>query len=673
MIARIIKSSTHREFRGYYSSIGIALTLMMGLLQFISLHDAGRAIDRQIFHPVVFKLRELVNPGSLDPRIKIFAYDDRTAAHENGGFLPLKDWAAAIRSIASIPDTHIMIDKLFDFPEAGAKIADFKPIPEDAKTVRLGAITFASTKTISFRQEIPADLVAKNETLVFGKSPASSPPQTNPYVFYGAQRDIIKAFSVFGHANYAGDNYITPFIRGASGHVAHLALAIAGDLNIDDHQLKIRGQVIPRNHSGNVLVNFRDPALYRSNAVTFLSVIERSRRGLPIEIVKPGDYVVILPAMYTGHTDFVSSPFGPIPGGFHMAAMLDSVLTNRWIREIDDPGYFVIAGALVGLVLGLGLSLSVSIFGIIIAMIGVALVSILLFALFDLAVSFPLPSLAILFSGLGGALIRGHMTSIENYRRSREVAVAGLVQQSFFPKLTADLSQPTSCAVYGRFAPSSECGGDWWGTFKKGGYTYVMLGDATGHGFPAALVTSISYAVTKSIQSELDRSGTPLNPSDILHELNEILCSMDSQHSQMTFLVFRIHESSGDCLYANAGNQPALLIDPEDALKGEKPRALTALGNILGIQKDQSFADQPIQFKPGSKVILFSDGVFENRDASERKQLGKKWLRDMIQRHGMLNGVAFIDTLWNSYQEAIGYTPPDDDATLVVIEFLPST
>ena len=670
MIRKIVKSTTQREFRSYYASIGITLVMIIGLLQFTSLHESGRAIDRQVFHPLVFSLRELIKPGNLDPRIKIFAYDDRTAAHESGGFLTLKEWATALRSIASIPDTHIMIDKLFDFPEPSAKLADFRPIPENAQNVRLGAITFASTKSISFRQEIPAELMAANEKIVFTNNPNQDATAKNNYVFYGADPSILKNFSVFGYANYTGNNYITPFLRGPHGYVAHLALAMAGNIRIAGQQLEIQNNIIPRNRDGDMLVNFRDPSLYRSNAVTFLSVIERARRGMPIDIVNPGDYVVILPAMYTGHTDFVSSPFGPIPGGFHMAAVLNSALRNNWILEIDDPGYFVIAGALIGLVLGLCLSLSVSIIGIIMAVLGVTTASIMLFALFDVALSFPLPTLAILFSGLAGALIRGHMTSIENYRRSREIAVAGLVQQSFFPKLTSDYSQPTSCAVYGRFAPASECGGDWWGTFKKGGYTYIMLGDATGHGFPAALVTSISYAVTKSIQAELDRSGTPLNPSEILTELNEILCSMESQHSQMTFLIFRINEASGECVYANAGNQPALLIDPEDALRGDKPKSLTALGNILGLQKSLSFEDQILPIKPGTKVILFSDGVFENRDASEQKQLGKRWLRDQIQQHSMLNGVSFIDTIWKSYQQAIGYTPPDDDATLVVIEYL---
>jgi serine phosphatase RsbU (regulator of sigma subunit) len=670
MLRKIIKSNTHREFRTYYATIVLGLLIIIGLIQILAMNAPARMLDRQIFHPVVFKLREFIKPKRLDPRIKIFAYDDRTAAHEGGGFLTLKDWGSALRSIASTPNTHIIIDKLFDFPEPSAKIEEFQPMPGNAQNTKIGAIVFASTKSISFRQEIPADVIQANEKATFLQLPGDAGAISAPHIFFGANRDILKSFSVFGFANYAGDHYVKPILRGNSGHMAHLALAITGNIDTANGQVRIGSNIVPRNRAGDILVNFRDPSVYRSNAVTFLSVVERARRGLPVDIVKPGDYVVILPAMYTGHTDFVSSPFGSIPGGFHLVALLDSALTNNWLREVDDPGYFVIVGALVGFCIGIFLSSSVSLIGIILAILTAVGSSILLFSFFDISASFTLPTLAILLSGMAGALIRGHITAIENYRRTREISVAGMVQQSFFPKLTSDYSPTSACAVYGRFSPASECGGDWWGTFTKAGHTYIMLGDATGHGFPAALVTSISFAVTKSIQAELNRTGIPLSPSEILTVLNEILCSMESQHSQMTFLVFRINEASGECLYANAGNQPALLIDPSDALKGDKPRSLTALGNVLGVEKNLVFADHTVSLLPGSKIIMFSDGIFENRDASESKQLGKKWLRDIIHQNSILNGLTFIDTVWKAYNDAIGDTTPDDDTTLVVIEYL---
>src|SRR5690606_41178774 len=41
--------------------------------------------------------------------------------------------------------------------------------------------------------------------------------------------------------------------------------------------------------------------------------------------------VVILPAMFTGHTDMVQTPFGIMPGGFIMSSLVNSTVTGDWL------------------------------------------------------------------------------------------------------------------------------------------------------------------------------------------------------------------------------------------------------------------------------------------------------------------------------------------------------
>src|SRR5690606_11851732 len=75
----------------------------------------------------------------------------------------------------------------------------------------------------------------------------------------------------------------------------------------------------------------------------------------------------------------------------------------------------------------------------------------------------------------------------EKARLENEVAVAQLVQSSFFPR--SSLTSP-DLQVFGHFEPASECGGDWWGIADHGDWRIFFIADATGHGVPAALLTA---------------------------------------------------------------------------------------------------------------------------------------------------------------------------------------
>ncbi|NRA45437.1 MAG: hypothetical protein HRU09_10835 [Oligoflexales bacterium] len=53
-------------------------------------------------------------------------------------------------------------------------------------------------------------------------------------------------------------------------------------------------------------------------------------------IVEPDDIVLILPNMYTGSTDFHSSPLGYVPGGFFIASIINSTLNGKWLDQSTE-------------------------------------------------------------------------------------------------------------------------------------------------------------------------------------------------------------------------------------------------------------------------------------------------------------------------------------------------
>ena len=665
-----------RESRRFYLSTVLMMACSIVALQFQSNKTIGQAINKQIFHPLVFHIRSYLRPAKLDPRIKIFAFDDSTVAYLKATDIPLPEWGSVLVALTKQPNTHLLIDKLFDNHPKESDIKEFVASMKEIKTARTSLITFAHPSRIKFRDEVPSTAISSLQKSIFKQAQdmKSRSEQPNTMTLYGASARIIESFTVFGTANYRGDNYITPYVQVNTGDIVpNAALSLLGELGLSDGGVTLGKSQIPLNHEGKILVNFKDPATYRSVSQSLLPIITRVRSGMDLPILNAGDYVLLLPAMYTGNTDFVDSPFGPIPGGFHFAALLHSALNNDWLREIDDPGFFVLLPALVAFLIGFRIRPAFALGLILLIGTVSTMKSILIFVFLNLALSFVLPAVGLLIGGLTGVILNSHSSALEAARKTRELEVGALVQKSFFPTTALEPINASPCKTIGMFESASECGGDWWGTFHKNGQTYTLIGDAVGHGVPAALVTSVAFAVSRAIEIEIERSLEKIAPSDILMVLNRVLKSMGSSLTQMTFFVTRIDDVTGECVFANAGNQPPFWIQSSLSQQNEKtlprPALLSATGNVLGEFIDAIFQDHSVMLGEGDKIILFTDGIYENRNASERSQLGKAWLRSTIQTHGQKPLTQFADDFWKAYKKAIGSTPPDDDATVVVVEY----
>ncbi len=357
-------------------------------------------------------------------------------------------------------------------------------------------------------------------------------------------------------------------------------------------------------------------------------------------------------------------------GGYTLVSVVQSILSGKWLREIHDPGFIVILFGIAGFLLGLTTKARDSILGLIALIILTTSASVLLFALGGIAWSFILPVASLTLGCLAGIIMHSSIASLEETRIARDLEVATLVHNSFFAVATP--TDHGGTRVQGGFIPATECGGDWWGTFHKHGHSYVMLGDAVGHGIPAALVTAVAFSVTRSVEMELEMSGANgVMPSRILRAINQVLCTVNSDRACMTFQVFRVEDKSGECVYANAGNPQPILI-PRDKLdprpgQSQRIKTLMARGNILGLDREAEFTDNTTRLTSGDQILLYTDGLIENKVRSTGQPIGKTWLKMELERLIQQGGDGLYDKLWASYKDTADTRTPEDDVTIVVI------
>lgn len=251
----------------------------------------------------------------------------------------------------------------------------------------------------------------------------------------------------------------------------------------------------------------------------------------------------------------------------------------------------------------------------------------------------------------------------ENARMESELQTAKTVQDTLFPKSEARFGK---VKLYGFSQPASECGGDWWYYCRSGSRVYLWIGDATGHGVPAALLTSAARAVASVIQDYPN-----FKPSEALRMLNQAIYATSKGQMMMTFFVACIDLEEGKMTYSNASHDPPYYLasgTPETPKKRDFFPLMEANGPRLGEKKNSKFKDYEMKIDLGDKIVLYTDGVFDVRSED-----GTAWgERRFLKSLSGINSQPAEDTV-SSVFRTIGEfreeTPLDDDVTLVVVEY----
>ena len=268
---------------------------------------------------------------------------------------------------------------------------------------------------------------------------------------------------------------------------------------------------------------------------------------------------------------------------------------------------------------------------------------------------------------------------IEKARMEKELETATKIQNMFFGK---NRFENSDLRLYSFFTPASECGGDWWGHMQLSDRKHlVCIADATGHGVPAALVTAIAYSASTLLSTTYAKSHNLSGAiSNLLEELNRLLCRFGDGKMTMTFFAALIDFDDGMMTVANAGHNFPVVIpqkDSESRFDGKKTRfkfgrglvSLSVPGTPLGLLSDSTFKEYSLPIARGDKIMFFTDGLIECKNPT-----GEMWGAKNLTKNldSLRNQTAeefhekIVATAFRHYDSAT----LDDDITVVTIEVL---
>ncbi|MBF0286274.1 MAG: SpoIIE family protein phosphatase [SAR324 cluster bacterium] len=254
----------------------------------------------------------------------------------------------------------------------------------------------------------------------------------------------------------------------------------------------------------------------------------------------------------------------------------------------------------------------------------------------------------------------------EKIRIELELKTAAAMQQALFPKI---LPQLPNLKISSFFKPASEVGGDWYGfmTYIKD-YLYVLIGDVTGHGIPAALVAATASATcTLSEYIHSDPSSRNFDrrfmaPSALLDSLNKNVYRTGSPNFLMTFFVGCLDLKTGLMRFCNAAHNFPIVIRPDRTVK-----SLLNANLRLGEKENAEFTEGSIQLEKGDLVFFYTDGLIENEN-SKGEMWGESRLKRYLKKHRDLSADDLVDHLVTEVYDFFGGQPLSDDMTMIACQ-----
>jgi serine phosphatase RsbU (regulator of sigma subunit)/predicted ester cyclase len=234
----------------------------------------------------------------------------------------------------------------------------------------------------------------------------------------------------------------------------------------------------------------------------------------------------------------------------------------------------------------------------------------------------------------------------------QELQVARQIQQELLPESVPKLDGWQIATYYG---PAREVGGDFYDFLElSSGRLGLIVGDATGHGMPAALVMATTRGMLRAVVQSSE------SPGEALARVNEALVADIPPSTFVTCLYGILDPESGRFSYANAGhNLPCRRhYDQADELR--------ARGMPLGLMPGTGYEEKETVLEVGDSVLFYSDGLVEAHDA-EGEMFGFPRLRRLVAEHAAEEG-SLVDFLMVELRSFTGDRwEQEDDITLMTL------
>lgn len=276
--------------------------------------------------------------------------------------------------------------------------------------------------------------------------------------------------------------------------------------------------------------------------------------------------------------------------------------------------------------------------------------------------------MTLLCASLGHALV---MFDFQEERMAtaqfeNELVTAQAVQTALLPSSKPHMNAELDF----HYEAASKCGGDWLFFDKRetSPWLHGLVGDVTGHGVPAAIMTGVAYGAFMGAQNVMDilRAGEKMGETDRLEFmaqiLNRAILSVGKSARLMTMCLVSLNIDTGELYYASAGHTPLLWYKN----KTKKISPQTSTGNPLGVTAERTITVKKLQLEEGDLFAMYTDGLLENH-GPKNEMLSKRRFYDILSSGRPVTEIreqimSEAKDLWKDEEYA-------DDVTMLIVRW----
>jgi steroid delta-isomerase-like uncharacterized protein len=243
---------------------------------------------------------------------------------------------------------------------------------------------------------------------------------------------------------------------------------------------------------------------------------------------------------------------------------------------------------------------------------------------------------------------------LERAQLERDVRVAAEIQRALLPERRYRSATVDIAAVS---VPCRAIGGDFFDYFElAGGAVGFVVGDVSGKGPPAALLTAVLQGIL-SVHAYSSES-----PATTIERVNQALARR-AIAARFATMFYGVLASDGRLRYCNAGHNPPAIVGPSGS------RRLDAGGLIVGAFRDAAFAEGGVQLAPGDTLFAFSDGITEAIDRGG-DEFGDDRLIATVADANDRDLPALVEAVFDRVREFTGDAPQADDMTALALRYV---
>lgn len=243
-------------------------------------------------------------------------------------------------------------------------------------------------------------------------------------------------------------------------------------------------------------------------------------------------------------------------------------------------------------------------------------------------------------------------------RVMKELELAAQIQQELLPSERMALKH---LDIAGGLIPATEIGGDAFDYIEMENGRYLFyIGDVTGHGVAAGIVSAITNAMLYGLRAEN-------KIENLICKLNDVIKTKTTANVFVTMALAFWDDKKRSLHYVNAGHPPILLYDA----KKKKVMEVKQQGMALGFVDDLSAIIKPQELKlnAGDVLVMYSDGVPEAVN-KKGEQYGMANFKRIVQDAGndLYTAEGIKNAVLSDVIEFIGAKEHDDDITVVILK-----